>query len=78
MKGSRMILACPPKNGFGEYEERYKRRGNSETFIENRRKEFPYIMNKFENTQDYEKVIVRKYLNTALIEHGINLQLKKS
>jgi hypothetical protein len=76
MKGARMILACPSEDGFKTYEERYIARGNSETFIENRRKEFPFIMDKFENAQGYEKVTVHQYLDTALINHGIELKLK--
>ena len=76
MKGARMILACPPNDGFEIYVARYKARGNSETFIENRRKEFPYIMDKFENASGYEKVLVHQYLDSALIEHGIVLKLK--
>ncbi|MCL2383913.1 MAG: hypothetical protein FWC79_07350 [Oscillospiraceae bacterium] len=76
MKGARMILACPLKDSFEMYEKRFIERGNSETFIENRRKEFPVIMDKFENAQGYEKVIVHQYLDEALIKYGIKLKQK--
>jgi hypothetical protein len=81
VKDARVILACPNKESFSEYEKLYKARGNSETFIENRRKEFPFIMDIFENAQGYEKVVVQqsgrhKYLDGTLIEHGIKLQQK--
>ena len=71
-----MIMACPGKKDFDEYEKKFKARGNSETFIENRRKEFPYIMDIFENAQGYEKVVIKsgQFLDSALIEHGISLQ----
>ena len=79
VKGARIILACPHKDSFGEYEKLFKTRDNSETFIENRRKEFPFIVDLFENAQGYEKVVVQqsgqyKYLDGALIKHGIKLQ----
>jgi len=77
IKGARMILACPPKDGFDGYEMRYKERGNSQTFIENRRKEFPFIIDKFGNAKGYEKVTVHQYLDDALINHGIKLEPKK-
>ena len=76
MKGVRIILACPPRDRFDDYIERYKARGNSEIFIQNRKNEFPFIMDKFENAKDYEKVTVRQYLDDALIKHGIKLQPK--
>ena len=81
IREARIILACPSKESFGEYEKLYRARGNSETFIENRRKEFPFIMDIFENAQGYEKVVVQrsglhKYLGGALIKHGIQLQQK--
>lgn len=76
MNGARMILACPSKDGFEAYENRFIERGNSETFIANRRKEFPFIMDKFINAQGYERVTVHKYLDAALIEHGIKLKPK--
>jgi len=79
VRGARIILACPPKENFGEYEMLFEARGNSETFIENRRKEFPFIIDVFENAQGYEKVVVQqsgqhKFLDGALIKHGIKLQ----
>jgi hypothetical protein len=81
VQNARIILACPSKESFSEYEKMYRARGNSETFIENRRKEFPFIMDMFENAQGYEKVIVQqsgqyKYLDGALAKHGIKLQQK--
>jgi len=76
MKDARIILACPEKDSIGDYIERYKARNNSEAFIENRKKEFPFIVDKFENAKGYEKVAVQQYLDDALINHGIKLQLK--
>ena len=78
MKGARIVFACPSEDGFKAYEERFKARGNSQSFIENRRKEFPFIMDKFRNAQGYEKVIVHQYLDAALAEHGIELKPSKS
>ena len=80
MKGARIFLACPSKDSFEELEERYKLRGNSKTFIANRRKEFPFITDIFENANSYEKVVVRsgQYLDEALIQHGIKLTPKRS
>ena len=78
MKGTRKIIVCPSKESFGEYKEKFKARGNSETFIENRRKEFPAIIDIFENAQGYEKICLQsgQYIDSALIEHGVNLQPK--
>jgi len=76
MKGARMILACPTRDSFDDYIKRYRARGNSEAFIENRQREFPYIMDKFENAQGYEKVVVDRYLDEALIKFGIVLHKK--
>ena len=75
ISGARIIMACPSKDNFGEYEERFKARGNSETFIGNRRKEFPFVMDIFEDAQGYEKVNIEpgQYLDEALVKHGLNL-----
>ncbi|MCL2586773.1 MAG: hypothetical protein FWE31_00865 [Firmicutes bacterium] len=73
MKEARIILACPGRNAFNDYIKRYRVRGNSERFIENRQKEFPCIMDKFENAEGYEKVVVDEYLDDALIKHGVKL-----
>ena len=80
VKGARIIMACPEKENFDEYEEKFKARGNSETFIENRRKEFPFVMDIFENAQGYEKVAIKsgQYLDDALIKHGLRLQPNSS
>ncbi|MCL2755734.1 MAG: hypothetical protein FWE45_01635 [Firmicutes bacterium] len=78
MKGARIIVACPRKNDFAEYKKRFEERGNIETFIENRQKEFSFIMDTFENMQDFEKIIIKpgQFLDQALIGHGIQLKPK--
>lgn len=77
IKNARVILACPPKECFGDYEKLFKARGNTETFIENRRKEFPRIIEIFENAKS-EKIAVQsgQYLDDALVKYGIKLQPK--
>ena len=78
VKGARIILACPTKDNFDEYEKKFKARGNSETFIDNRRKEFPFITDIFEKAQGFEKVVIQpgQYLDDALIKHGLKLKPK--
>ena len=73
----RIIVVCPMLNNFEEYVERFKNRGNGEEFIERRRKEFPSVIEIFNNTT-YEKIVIRQgqYLSQALIEYGINLEEK--
>lgn len=75
IKDVRVILACPERDNFSEYKERFRARGNSEKFIERRKNEFNTLMNIFDSADDYEKVIVKpeKYLSDTLLEYGINL-----
>ncbi len=73
----KFIIVCPKINNFEEYVERFKNRGNGEEFIERRRKEFPSLIEIFNNS-NYEKIIIKQgqFLSRALIEHGLNLQEK--
>lgn len=74
----RIILVCPRRDNFEEYVERFKRRGNSEEFIDRREKEFLQLMSLFEQIDNYEKIIIKpkQYLSEALEEYGITLKLK--
>lgn len=71
----RVILVCPERNNFQEYVERFQKRGNSEEFIERRRKEFSSLMDLFEQTNNYEKIVIKpgQYLSEALEEYNIKL-----
>lgn len=75
---TRVILVFPGSDNFGEYVERFKRRGNGEEFIQRRRKEFPDLVKLFEES-DYEKILIKpkQFLSQALIEYGINLEEKE-
>lgn len=74
-KDTKVILVFPMKNNFKEYEDRFKRRGNSEEFILRRKNEFPILADLFNNTSNYEKIIIKpnQFLDEVLIEYGINL-----
>ncbi len=74
----RIILVCPERDNFKEYVERFKQRGNSEEFIERRRKEFPTLIDIFEQTENYEKIVMEKgeFLSEALNRNGIILKQK--
>ena len=74
----RVILVFPMENNFKEYETRFKNRGNTEEFIERRRKEFPSLVKLFENAHDYEKITIKpgQFLSQVLIENGVALKEK--
>ncbi len=76
----RIILVCPTRDNFQEYVERFKQRGNSDSFIARREKEFPNLVDLFQEANDYERIIMEpgQYLSEALIENGISLTLKKT
>lgn len=75
----RIILVCPTKDNFDEYVERFKKRGNSDEFIARREKEFSSLVDLFEQSNSYERIIMKpgQYLSEALEENGISLTLKK-
>ena len=78
VKDVRVILVFPMENNFKEYEARFKNRGNTEEFIERRRKEFPSLVKLFENAHDYEKITIKsgQFLSQVLIENGVELKEK--
>lgn len=65
------------QSDFKEYEDRFKKRGNSEEFILRRKREFPALVNLFNNTLNhgYEKITIKpnQFLEETLVEYGINL-----
>lgn len=78
IKDTRIILVFPQSNNFGEYVDRFKKRGNNEEFILRRKKEFTSLVELFNNASNnkYEKIIIRpkQFLSQALIEYGVNLK----
>lgn len=74
----RIILVCPTSNNFDEYVERFKQRGNSDEFIARIKKEFPSLIELFENASNYERIVMKpgQFLSDALEEYGIDLDLK--
>ena len=76
----RVILVCPTRNNFGEYVERFKKRGNNEEFIARREAEFSSLIDLFDNAKECEKIVIKpgQFLSEALIEHGIELCPKES
>jgi len=79
IKNLRIILVCPPIDNLEEYIKRFTERGNSTKLIERRKKEFPRLIELFEQATEYEKIIIKpgQFLKDALKEYGINLELKK-
>lgn len=76
----RIILVCPTHDNFNEYIERFKQRGNSDEFIVRREKEFPSLIDLFEQANDYERIIMKpgEFLSEALVEYGIDLNSKNN
>jgi len=74
-ENTRIILVVFDKDNFEELADRFRARGNAEEFIERRRKDFPVVLEQFENAKNVEKVIAKsgEYLADALISHGIKL-----
>lgn len=72
----RIILVCPARDNFEEYVERFKKRGNSDKFIERRQAEFSSLVDLFEEAEGYEKIVIKpgQFLSDVLIENGIELQ----
>lgn len=73
-------MAFPNKDIFEEYVERYKNRGNGESFIERRRKEFPLLVEMFKGADEntYKKIELQQgeYLSDILLNNNIQLQKK--
>lgn len=80
-KDTRIILVFPTEDNFEEYIERFKKRGNGEEFILRRRREFPSLVDLFNNASndEYEKVIIKQgqFLSDVLIEYGIKLKRRE-
>lgn len=76
----RVILVCPTRDNFDEYVQRFKQRGNSDEFIARREKEFPSLVDLFEQANNYERIVIKpgQFLSEALEEYGVVLDLKKS
>lgn len=74
----RIILVCPERDNFSEYVERFKNRGNSSEFIARRENEFSSLMDIFDNSNNYEKIVMKpgQFLSEALEEYGITLNKK--
>lgn len=74
----RIILVCPERDNFNEYIERFKNRGNSSEFIARRENEFSSLMDIFDNSNNYEKIVMKpeQFLSEALEEYGITLNKK--
>lgn len=69
----RRILVLPDKDSFGEYEKRYRERGNDENFIQVRKNEFFSLSGLFDKAKGFEKIVLDKgkYLTEILISHRI-------
>ena len=76
--GIRIILAFPNINGFEEYAERFKNRGNSDAFISENRSIFGRLAETFEKAEGFEKIniIPGQFLEKAISEHKIELQVR--
>lgn len=74
----RIILVCPERDNFNEYVERFRNRGNSSEFISRRENEFSSLMDIFDNSNNYEKIVMKpgQFLSEALEEYGITLNKK--
>lgn len=75
----KIILVCPTKDNFDEYVERFRNRGNNEEFIARRQAEFSSLVDLFNTSSQYEKIVIKpgQFLAEALMENGIELELKK-
>ena len=71
----RIILVCPNKDAFNQYIELYRNRGNGEQFINRRIKEFPGMIDLFNNADSYEKILLKpgEFLSNALKKYGFNI-----
>jgi hypothetical protein len=69
----RRVMVFPEKDNFGEYEQIYKKRGNDENFINERRKQFGELAKIFDEAKGYEKVRLgkKKHLLPELVKRGI-------
>lgn len=74
----RVILVCPTRDNFDEYVQRFKQRGNSDEFIARREKEFPSLVDLFEQANNYERIVIKpgQFLSEALEEYGVILDAK--
>lgn len=74
----RIILVCPERDNFDEYVQRFKQRGNSDEFIDRRQKEFPSLIDLFKQSDNYEKILIKKgeFLSDVLLRNGIELKEK--
>jgi len=72
----RTILALPHENDFEALAQRFRNRGNPESFIELVRENFYKAHELYKNYKNGEYLIIPpgQYLSDALIAHGINLE----
>lgn len=79
MCDTRVILVFPERDNFDEYIERFRQRGNSEEFIARRIREFPSLVELFEQANNYERITIKKgqFLADALKDYGIMLHSKQ-
>ena len=78
IKDVRVILVCPALDNFDEYVDRFKQRGNGAEFIARREKEFSSLVKLFQDSDNYERIIIKpgQFLSEALEEYGITLKPK--
>lgn len=79
MSDVRVILVCPERDSLDEYIERFKQRGNSDEFITRRIREFPSLIELFEQADNYERITIKKgqFLSDALKDYGVVLHSKQ-
>lgn len=77
-KNVRIIFAIRCRDSFDFIEECFKKRGNSQQFIDRRREDFLYWHDIIDKSP-YEKLYIKRneYLNDALIKAGVNLKAGK-
>ena len=75
-KDTRIIFAMPSEDDFESLAERYRKRGNPESFVELVRVNFAKAHELAKNFKGAEYLIIppKKYLADALIEYGIKLE----
>ena len=75
-KDTRIIFALPDKNDFDTLAERFRSRGNSESFVNLVKDNFLKAHELAANFSGAEYLIIppKKYLSDALIEYGIKLK----
>ena len=75
-KDTRIIFALPDKNDFETLAERFRKRGNPESFVNLVKDNFLKAHDLAQNFEGAEYLVIppKKYLSDALIEYGIKLK----